>query len=201
MFTGLITHVKNITSKEVDGGVEFVIERPKEWSDIELGESIATNGVCLTVTEITDDSYTVFLMPETLQASAFGSAVPQRVNLERAMVATTRLGGHFVQGHVDGVGTVSSIDESNGWRLFIEFPQQNQDLVIYKGSITINGVSLTVASIEGNVLSVALIPQTLEHTTLSDLKVGDSVNLEYDMIGKYVAKIMEGRTNAKSNNS
>lgn len=193
MFTGLITSVQNVSQKDTADGVEYTIDRPSDWNDLELGESIATNGVCLTVSAISNSTYTVFLMPETIQKTAFVKTPPTRVNLERALRADTRLGGHFVQGHVDGIGTVKKIDESDGYRVFIEFPKENEDLVIYKGSITINGVSLTVASVESNVLSVALIPHTLEHTTLSDIKVGDAVNLEYDMIGKYVAKIMKAR--------
>lgn len=113
--------------------------------------------------------------------------------MERSLSAKDRFGGHFVQGHIDDVGTVTKVNQDNGYTVSVEFPAVFAELVIYKGSITINGASLTVTDIHDNVLSVALIPHTLEHTTLGALKPGDKVNLEFDMLGKYVAKIMASR--------
>lgn len=192
MFTGIITHTTKIVKRRTqNGGVVLTFATPTDWNDLVLGESIATNGVCLTISAINKDSYDCYLMEETLEKSSFGTAVPDQVNLERALSAGDRFGGHFVQGHVDGVGTVSKIDTTDGYRIFIEYPTEFKNLVIYKGSITSNGVSLTVASDEDHTLSVALIPHSLEHTTLDSLKVGDAVNLEFDMIGKYVNKITQ----------
>jgi len=198
MFTGIITHTAAIKrSQKQDGGLTITFAKPAEWTDIQLGESIATNGVCLTVSAIRGDEYDCHLMPETLQKTSFGQKLPKAVNLERSLSVADRFGGHFVQGHVDGVGTVTKIDESDDWRVYVDFGKSNKDLVIYKGSITINGVSLTVAEVTDHVLCVALIPHTLEHTTLDTLKPGDAVNLEFDMIGKYVVNMMKPRTNKK----
>jgi riboflavin synthase len=191
MFTGIITDVARVLDQKTEkGGLTLTFQKPKSWTDLRLGESVATSGVCLTVTDIRPDSYDCHLMAETLKISAFGSGIPKAVNLERSLSARDRFGGHFVQGHVDGVGTVTKIDQTDGYYITIEFPVEAADLVIYKGSITINGVSLTVTDVKHNKLSVALIPHTLEHTTLDSLKEGDTVNLEFDMIGKYVARIM-----------
>ncbi len=197
MFTGIITDVARVLKNQPDSnGLTLTIQKPGSWNDLVLGESVSTNGVCLTVSEIRDAEYDVYLMHETLNVTAFGDSMPERVNLERALSASGRFGGHFVQGHVDGVGKIVDVKTGDDYRITIDFPSENQDLVIYKGSITINGVSLTVAETQGHNLTVALIPHTLEHTTLGDLKTGGKVNLEFDMIGKYVAKIMEARNAA-----
>ena len=194
MFTGIITHMAQVSARhDKTGGLVMTVQKPADWTDLELGESIATNGACLTVSKIREASYDYYLMPETLTKTAFGSKVPERVNLERSLSAEDRFGGHFMQGHVDDVGTVAKIDQHNGYTISVEFPADFAELVIYKGSIAINGASLTVASVQGNILTVALIPHTLEHTTLGSLKPGDKVNLEFDMLGKYVAKIMATR--------
>jgi riboflavin synthase len=194
MFTGIVTHVVAIKkSSQTSKGLTLTFERPVEWTDLVLGESIATNGVCLTVSGMQDAAYDCFLMPETLEKSSFGVQVPTQVNLERSLTASGKFGGHFVQGHVDGRGTVTKIDTTDGYRMYVEFSHASEKYVISKGSIAINGVSLTVAEVSGNTLSVALIPHTLEHTTLGALGVGDVVNLEFDMIGKYIVKNMEAR--------
>ncbi len=194
MFTGIISHIAAVLNHTpVADGLEVTFARPAAWKDLELGESIATDGVCLTVSAMRADEYDCFLMGETLSKTIFGGVVPERVNLERAMKPSDRLGGHIVQGHVDGVGKVVGVDTSAGYGLKVQFERENRGLVMYKGSICINGVSLTVAQVQGNVLSVALIPHTLEHTTLSELKAGDQVNLEFDAVGKYIANIMEAR--------
>lgn len=193
MFTGLITETTDIVdNKQTDLGLRLTFRRPEPWDDLEEGESIATDGVCLTVENLQNTTYSCLLMPETLSKTTFGQITPARVNLERALRASDRLGGHFVQGHVDCVGKVTQIQKDDGWRVNVEFPVGHSTLVIPKGSITINGVSLTVADLAKNTLTVALIPHTLEHTTLGVLKPGDSVNLEFDVLGKYAAKARSG---------
>jgi riboflavin synthase len=191
MFTGIISNVSNVkNSQQTDDGLRLTFSKPLSWTDLELGESINTNGVCLTVEAIRDKEYDCLLVPETLRKTSFGASIPESVNLERALSLNGRLGGHFVQGHVDETAKVSDIKKSNGYEIFIEFSIESTNLVIPKGSVTVNGVSLTVASVDSNILSIALIPHTLEHTTFGKLISGDQVNLEFDMIGKYVQKIM-----------
>lgn len=199
MFTGIITATTPvIESSQTDDGLEMVFKTPAGWDDIVIGESIATNGICLTVTEKTKDSYTVFLMPETLELTSFNKQLPSVVNLERALQIGERLSGHIVQGHVDCVGQVRKITTDDGYRIYINFPEKFRKLVITKGSITIDGVSLTVASVSGNTFSVAIIPHTLAETTLGKLKVNDLVNLEFDIIGKYAINSLKDTTYAKS---
>ncbi len=194
MFTGIITDTAKITShKQSKDGLRLTFQKPIGWDDLALGESIATDGVCLTVAEIRTNEYGCQLVPETLSKTSFGTMIPESVNLERSLSVKDRFGGHFVQGHVDGVGKVIKIDNADEYRLHISCNADKQDLVIYKGSITVNGVSLTIAELKGNTFSVALVPHTLKSTTLGLVKVGDEVNLEFDMIGKYIAKIMESR--------
>src|SRR5688572_7379281 len=185
MFTGIITDTTDIMDQQqTSAGLKLTFKKPKTWSDLKLGESVATNGVCLTVADITNHKYSCELVPETLQKTTFGSSTPKRVNLERALAVGDRLGGHFVQGHVDGIGTVEKIDTSDGYRLHVSYGPENKNLVIPKGSITIDGVSLTITDLQDGSFSTALVPHTLEHTTLGLLKVGDKVNLEFDMMGK-----------------
>jgi riboflavin synthase len=194
MFTGIVTGTTVIKrSMLTDDGLTITFARPKEWSDMQLGESVAANGVCLTVSGLRPHEYDCFLMPETLKKTSFGTRIPKSVNLERPLRASDMFGGHFVQGHVDCTGVISSIDTADGWLLSVDFPEANRDLVIPKGSITIDGVSLTVVTVTGHILSVALIPHTLEVTTLKSLQTGDAVNLEFDMIGKHIVTIMEQR--------
>lgn len=191
MFTGIVTHVSTLRQKSgTENGITLTIKTPKEWKDLELGESIATNGACLTVSEIRDEEYDVFLMPETISKTMFGKQIPEKVNLERSLSAQDRFGGHFVQGHVDEVGTVIKIDKSEGYKLYVSFSNKFAGLVVPKGSITINGVSLTIVDAGEDELSVALIPHTMGNTTLGELNTGDAVNLEFDMIGKYIVRNM-----------
>jgi riboflavin synthase len=194
MFTGIITNVARViehTDEAEDLRLRF--ERPQSWKDLALGESIATNGVCLTVAAMTDTTYDCVLVPETLEKSSFGSYIPERVNLERSLRLSDRLSGHFVQGHVDTTTKLKEIDQSDGYRLVLELPTGAQHLVVEKGSITLHGVSLTIASLDETSFSVALVPHTLQHTVLGDLKAGDEVNIEFDVLGKYIAKHMEER--------
>lgn len=194
MFTGIISQVAEVADSQNTGeGLKLTCRRPAGWTDLAIGESIATNGVCLTVTAITGDTYECFLTPETLSKTAFGQHVPLQVNLERSLTMKDHLGGHFVQGHIDGVGTITEIDSSNGCQVTIAFQPKDRPLVVYKGSITINGVALTISSVEDDRFQVALIPHTLQHTTLAAARVGDLVNLEFDMLGKYVVNILKAK--------
>lgn len=194
MFTGIITDTTRVIDSQKKGsGLRLLFEKRPTWTGLDIGESICTDGVCLTVASIDDNTYTCHLMAETLAITTFGYEIPATVNLERSLQVHDRFGGHFVQGHVDGVGTVTSLDESDGYRLVIKFDAHDRALVIHKGSITINGVSLTVSAAADDTLEVALIPHTLQHTTLGTLKVHDMVNLEFDMIGKYIVRTLEAR--------
>lgn len=191
MFTGIITaKTKMHYTKQLKEGLEVSFETPKGWDDLVLGESVAVNGACLTVASLTNDQWTVVLMPETLARTSFQKGMPEVVNLERALPLSERLNGHIVQGHVDGVGRVVTVDTDTDYTISVKFPKEDASFVIYKGSITIDGVSLTVASCEDSVLTVALIPHTLGATTLGSLQKNDLVNLEFDVIGKYVAKFL-----------
>ena len=194
MFTGIITQTAAVRRyTPAPDGLLATFARPQGWHDMVLGESIATDGVCLTVAALRENEYDCFLMTETLNKTTFKAHPPQRVNLERPLGVSDRFGGHFVQGHVDGVGTVRSINATDGYVMSVEFAPENRELVMYKGSICLNGVSLTVAGVTKNSFTVALIPHTLESTTLSELRAGDQLNLEFDMLGKYIANIMEAR--------
>lgn len=192
MFTGIITNTtKVLSNKSNKDGLLLEFARPTDWQDLELGESIATDGVCLTVASMTDKTYTCHLIPETLRVSTFGAKVPESVNLERSLKLGDRLSGHMVQGHVDAVAKVTKIDQSDGYQLYIETNKDWQKLVVHKGAITVNGVSLTVASKDSKSFSVALVPYTLEHTTLGSLNTGELVNLEFDIVGKYILQDKE----------
>ena len=200
MFTGVITHTATVkATKKTDEGLLITFARPAGWRDLALGESVATDGVCLTVAAIRDDEYDCLAMPETLARSTFGQQMPTIVNLERALQAQDRFSGHFVQGHVDGLGVVTAISKVDGHLATVRFEATARPLVVYKGSIAVNGVSLTVASVDDNRLAIALIPYTLQHTTLGSLRVGSQVNLEFDPIAKYVVNAVKlGQTNATS---
>lgn len=180
-----------LKSQGLKTNMQLTIKTPDGWNDLQPGESVATNGICLTVADVRKNEYDVVLIPETLHKTTVGHTVPSMVNLERALSATERFGGHFVQGHIDAVGTVTDIGMSRGYELEIAYPQEFQKLVIPKGSITIDGVALTVARLKKSTLTVSLIPYTLQHTTLQSLRPGDKVNLEFDMLGKYVINFME----------
>lgn len=197
MFTGIISATAQvIATTQVKDGLQATFEMPSGWDDVVLGESIAVNGVCLTVSALHDGSWSALLMPETLSVTSFHKGMPNSVNLERAMPLTERLSGHIVQGHVDGVGKVVKVDTTDGYEISIEFPAISAGLVVYKGSITIDGVSLTVTKLAKNILRVALIPHTLASTTLGNLQKNDIVNLEFDVIGKYVANLLQQENHA-----
>lgn len=198
MFTGIIEEQGTVTAVAPSGdGVRLTVRAPLAVSDAHHGDSIAVSGVCLTVIDQGEDWFTADVMRQTLDMSAlgaFGAGSP--VNIERAMTAHTRLGGHIVQGHVDGVGTVLEVRPGAQWRVIrIGMPQELAPLVVDKGSITIDGVSLTVsdASAAGEDtpwLEVSLIPETLEVTTLGNRVAGDTVNLETDILARHVQRLL-----------
>jgi riboflavin synthase len=197
MFTGIITNTAKVLKTEKKNGSLFLtVERPKvrgkNWK-ITLGDSISTDGVCLTVAHIGRSNYTCELMTETLKKSYFGLFIPKRVNLEQAMKLGDRLDGHFVLGHVDTVGKIYGISkEKSGIIYAITFPKQFSKLVVPKGSVTLDGISLTVVDTVKkktcNLFSVSLVNYSLTHTTIRDKKIGDPVNLEFDILGKYLLK-------------
>ena len=194
MFTGIIEEVGRIKSIAFRGdSAELAIEGSLIFSDIHVGDSIAVNGVCLTVTSFSGNVFTADVMHETLDRSSLGTlGVGGAVNLERAMAADGRFGGHIVSGHIDGTGRIVSIrPDSNATWYQIEAPAAIMRYIVEKGSIAIDGISLTVARVDATTFSVSIIPHTSGQTTLSMCRVGDVVNLENDIIGKYVEKLMQ----------
>lgn len=189
MFTGIIETTEIIQDVVKEGGLlRMSIQRPNSW-ELTVGQSIAVNGACLTVVSFDDKIFTVELMEETLKKTTLRGQTPHIVNLERAMLPTDRFEGHIVQGHVDTVGDVVAVAVGDGHHVTISFDATFAHLVVPKGSITIDGVSLTVVDCTESTLTVALIPHTLKHTTLSDLEEGSQVNLEFDIIGKYITRV------------
>jgi riboflavin synthase len=193
MFTGLIEAVGHVSSlKQTVSGYRLRI-RTALASELTIGDSLAVNGVCLTVAMVEGHEVHADVGPETSRITTLGSLRhEQPVNLERAMRADARFGGHFVQGHVDGMGTVNDTrDEGDAHWLTITFPPTLAPLFIRKGSIAVDGVSLTVAGLDDRQFDVMIIPFTWSHTTLSSLRTGDRVNLECDVVGKYIARMAE----------
>jgi riboflavin synthase len=191
MFTGIVEELGAVQT--LDGG-RLVVGCPLVATDSPIGASVAVNGTCLTVVERTDQTLAFDLSGETLDRTSLGSVrAGATVNLERPVTLAARLGGHLVQGHVDGVGRVTAIDPEpdGGAALTVRIPDELEPLVVPKGSITVDGVSLTVAGLDGREIRIALIPHTLAATTLGAAAVGDPVNIEVDMIGRYVAHLME----------
>ncbi len=193
MFTGIIEGTgKLLAKRNVGGGMAFDLQAGFDLTDPEEGESVAVNGVCLTAYNIKGRKFTVDISPESLSRTILGRiGVGGVVNMERALQLTDRLGGHIVSGHVDCVATVRERQPSGDFTLFsFGFPKEFGRYVIEKGSITINGVSLTVNSCTMETFEVSIIPHTLQVTTLGALKRGDEVNIEVDIIGKYVEKML-----------
>ncbi|HEV8087466.1 MAG TPA: riboflavin synthase [Actinomycetota bacterium] len=191
MFTGIVEELGTVRALD---GARLVVGCPLVATDSPIGASVAVNGTCLTVVERTDGTLAFDLSGETLDRTTLGSVhAGSSVNLERPVSLAARLGGHLVQGHVDGVGQVAAIarDPDGGATLTIHIPGELEPLVVQKGSIAIDGVSLTVAALDGPEVQIALIPHTLAATTLGAAAVGDLVNIEVDMIGRYVAHLME----------
>ena len=190
MFTGIIESLGKITSVKADrGNIDFTIESDIS-RELKIDQSVSHNGVCLTVTEQSDNTHTVTAVKETLDKSSLKSfSVDDLINLERAMKLGERLDGHLVQGHVDGVAKCIGMSVNDGsWIYKFEFDVKNEILLIEKGSICINGVSLTVFDIVENTFKVTIIPYTFDNTSFKELKEGDIVNIEFDMIGKYLAR-------------
>jgi len=197
MFTGIVEELGRVAAIQElpDNAIRITIEGPIVLSDANLGDSICVNGVCLTVAEQTGDIFTADVMSETINRTTIGDLLAgSQVNLERPVTLSTRLGGHLVQGHVDAVGTVSAREHSENWDVVtITPPKELLKYVVEKGSITIDGTSLTVSAVTDSTFSVSLIPATLEKTTLGIRQIGDRVNLEVDVLAKYVEKLVAAR--------
>ncbi len=193
MFTGIVEHRGSVLSVETAGGGTRLVLDTGPLPRIELGGSIAVNGVCLTGVETGDGRIAVDVVTETISRSTLGELRPgDPVNLERPMRADGRFDGHIVQGHVDGVGVIVAVEpEGQGKRIRLSLPDALSRYVIEKGSITVDGVSLTVAAVEGEEVEIALIPHSLEVTTLGLRAVGEKVNLEVDVLAKYVEKLLK----------
>ena len=195
MFTGLVEEVGRVDKLEqLTDAVRLTVHGPLVTSDAAPGDSIAVDGVCLTVVDKLPEGFTADVMQETLNRSRLGSyEVGSRVNLERALAAGARLGGHIVQGHVDGVGELISRTPSEHWEVLrFSLPADLARYVVEKGSIAINGTSLTISAVGEDFLEVSLIPTTLVDTTFGDMAVGEPVNLEVDVVAKYVEKMVGG---------
>lgn len=194
MFTGIIEELGKISSlTKLGDGARIKIHAQEVTTDSKEGDSIAVNGVCLTAIGITSASFEADVSGETLRRSTLGNlSVGAHVNLERAVTPTTRLGGHIVQGHVDATGTFLQADkEGDFWTVRIGFPPEIARYLIYKGSIAVEGISLTIVNLAEKYFEIAVIPKTWELTNLGTLKSGDAVNLEADLIGKYVERILQ----------
>jgi len=198
MFSGIIADVGLIKSaKDRDGGLRLTVNTEAlGMDDVQLGDSIACNGVCLTVVKLDGNDFTVDVSRETLNCTTGLGEQGKHLNLEKALRLSDRLGGHLVSGHVDGVGEVVAFNDiGESWRLVVRAPQALAKYIAMKGSITINGVSLTVNQVSGSEFEVNLIPHTLDVTTLNELKVGSKVNLEIDLIARYVERMLTAEEN------
>ncbi len=193
MFTGIIEELGKVRDLEQRGeNARLVIEAHIVIEDTKHGDSIAVNGVCLTALDIQKDSFAADVSEETMARSTLGSLRPGTpVNLERAVTPATRLGGHIVQGHVDARGSFAGVeDHGESWTVRVAFPKEIARYLVFKGSVTVEGISLTIANLAEDYFEVAIIPKTWEVTNLSHLKAGDGVNLEVDVIGKYVERLL-----------
>jgi riboflavin synthase len=195
MFTGIVEELGTVAGLEETADSARLRVNGSGLDDVKPGDSVAVNGVCLTAVDRHDDGFTADVMRETLLRSTLGALTTgEPVNLERAVTPTTRLGGHLVQGHVDGVATVTARRPAEHWEeVDVVLPASLASYVVAKGSITLDGVSLTVAAIAGDTVTVSLIPETLRRTTLGSRAVGDRVNVEVDILAKYVEKLLAVR--------
>ena len=194
MFTGLIEEVGTVEeSRPRDGGARISIRSERLWEELELGDSICVNGVCLTVVERRREGFEADVSEESMNRTTLGHLKRgARVNLERALTLSSPLGGHLVLGHVDGVGRIAGIDRGSEGSIFeFSYPPQLDIYLVDKGSIAVDGISLTISSLDEGRFSVAVIPHTLRETNLMGLQTGDDVNLETDIIGKYVRRFLE----------
>jgi riboflavin synthase len=197
MFTGIVEELGKVASLEArSAGARLVIECATVLSDATEGSSIAVNGVCLTALALTPNSFAADLAPETLARTNLGDLVPgARVNLERSVTPVTRLSGHIVQGHVDATGLLIALDElgDGNWWLKLQVPDALDRYMVHKGSIAIDGISLTIADLApGPIVGVTIIPHTFTHTTLGHAKVGARLNVEVDVLAKHVEKLLTG---------
>ena len=191
MFTGIIENIALVKEIKKDGDNLIFTFESDLTSQLKIDQSISHNGICLTVVDIIDNTYSVVAIKETvLKSSIKNWKVGEKVNLERAMKIGNRLDGHIVQGHVDQVGVCEKISEELGSWYFTFKYEKSDNITIEKGSIAINGISLTVVDSQTNKFSVAIIPYTYNHTNFKNLNIGDTVNLEFDMVGKYISKLV-----------
>lgn len=195
MFTGIIESLGTIKLLEKEKDNLHITVASSITNELKIDQSVAHNGVCLTVVKINNDDYTVTAIRETLNKTNLGDwKTGDLINLERAMKLGDRLDGHIVQGHVDQIGICKSIENANGsWYYTFEYDENLSNITIEKGSVTINGVSLTVVNAKKNEFSVAIIPYTYEHTNFKNFVIGTKINLEFDVIGKYVARLFSNR--------
>ena len=201
MFTGLIQSIGRVHSLKRQGdSAQLQISSSLVNADLQLGESIAVNGACLTVTAWDNNSFTVDVSPETLKCTTLGqSRANSPVNLERAMCLSDRLGGHLVSGHIDCVATVRRrYQDQNAIRFEFSVPQEVMRYLVEKGSVAVDGVSLTVNQVEADMFSVAVIPHSLEMTTLKNCREGSQVNIETDLLGRYVERLLQGRIDSQN---
>ena len=197
MFTGIVEELGTISGvKDLGDSIRLQVSGELVRSDLAQGESISVNGACLTAAELTEDGFVADVMLETLNRTSLrGIAVGDKVNLERAMSGSGRFGGHVVQGHVDGVGEIISREPSDNWEVVkVRIPSELAKYVVHKGSITFDGVSLTVNDISDDVVSLSLIPETLRLTTLGQKGVGAKLNVEADILAKHIEKLIEARS-------
>ena len=195
MFTGIIETLGTVQEIKKDKDNIHLTIDSSITDELQIDQSVAHNGICLTVVAINDSSYTVTAIGETIKKTNISYwKTGDQINLERAMKLGDRLDGHIVQGHVDQIGTCIAADEANGsWHYTFEYDESLHNITIEKGSITVNGVSLTVVNSKKNEFSVAIIPYTFEHTNFKNFEVGTKVNLEFDVIGKYVSRLYSNK--------
>jgi riboflavin synthase len=193
VFTGIVRELGVVVdADDIGGGLDLLVHAPETAARTGVGDSVSVNGVCLTATAIEAGAMSFHAVPETIGRSTLGSLAPdRRVNVEPALRAGEELGGHYVQGHVDAVGLIQSVEaEGEGLRVFVEAPSDVLRYCVAKGSVTVDGVSLTVAELAEDAFAVALVPHTLAATTLSDVRPGQPVNLEADVLAKYVERLI-----------
>lgn len=197
MFTGIIEATGRVSSIKASGvDLKLTIESDSlDFSDVKLGDSIASNGVCLTVTALNGKSFNADVSGETVKRTLFGKyKAGQLLNLEKALLATGRLGGHLVSGHVDGISCVEKIEKfGEAWQVWIKMPKELAHYIAEKGSITVDGISLTVNELSSSAFRLTIVPHTARETTLMSLKAGSQVHLEVDLIARYLERLLQGR--------
>ena len=197
MFTGIIEATGHIAAIKRSGqDAQLTIQSDTlDFSDVKLGDSIASNGVCLTVTSLAAHSFTADVSGETLSRTLFGSyQTGQRINLEKALLPTTRLGGHLVSGHVDGVAIVSKVEKTGqSWQIYLQSPEELSRYIAEKGSVTIDGISLTVNELTTNGFRLTIVPHTARETTIQTLQAGSKVHLEVDLLARYIERLLQGK--------